>query len=292
MTTTDPTEPTPTPERPPRNVVEALARVLAELGGIPKLTSQQRQKAGMSTGSGEGGLTYAYRSVDQLAAAAQPLLGKYGVVIVPRKVEATVTEITVNNKPWTDERHKVIWRIYGPGGLEDWIKAKSIGVGRDNSDKGANKASTMAYKNLLLRLFSIGDPSDDADHERVETQREPTISVEAQEAIRAVIAAIPTEEERMKVRAQVASTWGRPAEILARDGSDVQTFVLSKLREALATAAPTTATTEPAALPLGEPDPTPAPEPEPEPVHDQERTPPVAPTPRAKAGSRAQAQPS
>lgn len=297
---TDPAEPaTDTPEQPsqgrPRNVIQALARVQAELGGIPKLTSAQRQKAGMGTGSGDGGISYAYRGIDQLAAAVQPLLGRYGIAIVPTKVTSTVTDLMMNGKPWTDERHKVRWTIYGPGGLGDYVTATTFGLGRDNSDKGANKASTGAYKNLLLRLFAIGDPSDDADHDRVETQSEPTISVEAQEAIRAVIAELPTEEERMEVRRQVAATWGRPQNILARDGADVQTFVLSKLREALATVgAAAIAVTEPVQPTLADDTPDPvapaageSPEPaaaaEPEPIDPGDETPRLRP----RVGSRA-----
>ena len=46
--------------------------------------------------------------------------------------------------------------------------ATTEGLGRDNSDKGYNKASTAAFKNLLLRLLCIGDPRDDTDGHVVE----------------------------------------------------------------------------------------------------------------------------
>jgi hypothetical protein len=57
----------------------------------------------------------------------------------------------------------VRWSIYGPGGIDDRIEAVTVGLGRDNSDKGYPKAITQAYKNLLLRVLMIGDPADDAD---------------------------------------------------------------------------------------------------------------------------------
>ncbi len=135
----------------PANVITALAKVQAEIGGIQK------------TRGGEGGITYAYRGIDAIA-AAQPLLGKHGVVINP--TEATITnveELTINNKPWTDTLVTVHWTIYGPGGTTDHIEAVTQGLGRDNSDKGINKACTQAFKNLLLRILCIGDPNDDAD---------------------------------------------------------------------------------------------------------------------------------
>lgn len=133
------------------NVVTALASVQAAIGGIVK------------TRGGEGGISYAYRGIDAIAAAAQPLLGAAGVIIVPTATITHVEQITVNGKPWTDTFVNVEWAIYGPGGATDVIDAQTQGIGRDNSDKGYNKAATQAFKNLLLRLLCIGDPQDDAD---------------------------------------------------------------------------------------------------------------------------------
>lgn len=155
----------------PRNVVAALARVLAELGGIDKLTPQQRQQRGIA--GGDTGIAYAYRGIDQIAGAAQPLLGKYGVIIVPTILESRVDQITVNQRPWTDTWVRVHWTIYGPGGIEDRVSAITEGLGRDNADKGQNKAMTSAAKNLLLRLLMIGDPSDDSDGHTAERDQVP-----------------------------------------------------------------------------------------------------------------------
>lgn len=152
----------------PANVIAALARVQADIGGIEKLTPEQRRKRGQGGGD-ERGVSYAYRGIDQIAAAAQPLFGKFGIVIVPEMRSYVAKEIQVNAKPWTDAELIVNWRVYGPGGRDDFIDARTVGLGRDNSDKAANKAMTGAYKNLLLRLLCIGDPDDDTDghtHER------------------------------------------------------------------------------------------------------------------------------
>lgn len=141
------------------DVTAALAAVMSELGGIEKLTAAERARRGM--GGGDQGVNYAYRGIDQIAAQVQPLLAKHGVVIVPMSTSSTVKEITVNSRPWTDTFIRIEWLIAGPNGTA--LNACSEGQGRDNSDKGINKATTSAFKNLLLRLLCIGDPADDTD---------------------------------------------------------------------------------------------------------------------------------
>ena len=134
------------------NVITALAKVQSEIGGIGKTRPK------------DGQLSYAYRGIDAIASEAQPLFGKHGVVIVPTKTTITSVEpLTVNGKPWTDTLVSVHWTIYGPGGVDDCIESTTSGLGRDNSDKGVNKAATQAFKNLVLRILCIGDPQDDAD---------------------------------------------------------------------------------------------------------------------------------
>lgn len=154
----------------PRNVIEAHARVEREIKGIRRLTPAQRARM---TGieSGEKGVNFAYRGIDQIASLAQPLFGEYGVVFVPSVVDITIDKIvkgttaTMDNTPWTRTMVTVDFAIYGPGGAEneDVIHSVVIGLGDDNSDKGINKAMTAAFKNVLLRVLCIGDPQDDTD---------------------------------------------------------------------------------------------------------------------------------
>lgn len=176
--TTEPDTVEPTTP-PPTNVIQALACVLAEMGGIPKLTPQERQKLGMSGGGGDDyGIKYGYRSIDQIAAAAQPLLGKFGIVMAPRVLSHDVTKVPVgqHGAMWDHHTMLVEYVVYGPGGTKDKIKVTVIGEGRDNSDKGANKAQTMAFKNALLRLLCIGDPADDPDHGKFITTEQPPVA--------------------------------------------------------------------------------------------------------------------
>jgi hypothetical protein len=134
------------------NIIVALAKVQAAIGGIGKSKPKDAQ------------LSYAYRGIDAISAAAQPLFGEHGIVIVPTVATITsIQDVTINGKPWTDTFVSVEWTVYGPGGIDDCITSVTQGVGRDNSDKGISKGMTQAFKNLLLRLLCIGDPQDDAD---------------------------------------------------------------------------------------------------------------------------------
>lgn len=176
--TTEPVEELPLPT----NVIAALARVTAEIGGIAKTRRR------LEPGEREG-LKFPYRGIDAIASQAQPLLGKYGIVIVPTEAKiVNVENVTVGGNPWTDTLVTVLWTVYGPGGLDDSFESVTQGLGRDNSDKGYNKGATQAYKNLLLRLLCIGDPKDDADepeHQDNVTSPPPVESAEEREAAKA-----------------------------------------------------------------------------------------------------------
>lgn len=152
------------------SVIQAVARVMADLPAIGK--------DGVAPAS-QGG--YRFRGIEAVTAALQPLLAKHGVVIVPTAiVDWTERELTLQNKPWTDNRAVVSWKVYGPRG--DFFTAETPGIGRDNSDKGSNKMMTAAYKYLLLQVFCIGDRSDDSDGTTVATEWEPEPVITAEQA--------------------------------------------------------------------------------------------------------------
>lgn len=140
-------------ESPAANVVVALNRVLRDLPGIGK---------GGRADARQGG--YAYRGIEQITREAGPLFAKHGVVFVPKVLSWERDEITVADKPWTDDRMTILYTVYGPGGTGDCIEVGPIpAVGRDNSDKGTNKALTQAFKYALLQVLCIADDKDDAD---------------------------------------------------------------------------------------------------------------------------------
>lgn len=128
-------------------VHQAIAAVMGELGGI-----------GKDAKSPQG---YSYRGIEAITKEIRPLLAKHGVVIVPRAEVFDTRACAGMKEGWQDTYMNVEWTIVGPDGSR--LDASTVGIGRDNSDKGANKAMTQAYKYLLLDLFAISDASDDAD---------------------------------------------------------------------------------------------------------------------------------
>jgi hypothetical protein len=143
---------------PAPNVIQALANVRLDLKGIGKDHKADPKQGG-----------YAYRGIEDITAALGPLLGKHCVVFLPRVIEHHTKEIEVNTKPWTDTFLRVEYDIYGPGGLSDHVVAGPVLViGRDNTDKGANKAMSQAYKQVLGQVFCIGDSKDDTDGQTAE----------------------------------------------------------------------------------------------------------------------------
>lgn len=168
----------------PRNVIEALNAVMSDLPGISR---------GLDSSQG-----YKYRGIEQITVEAQPLFAKHGVVFAPSVDSYEVKDITVNNKPWTDTILMVRYRVYGPGGPSDFIDVGPIvGIGRDNSDKGANKAMTQAFKYALIQTFTIADAKDDGDqqsHEADARRPEPTPAQKERGAFKARVLASPVKD--------------------------------------------------------------------------------------------------
>jgi hypothetical protein len=68
---------------------------------------------------------------------------------------------------------RVTWRFYGPDG--GWIEAETLGQAADAGDKAVPKASSVAYRVLLLQALCIptGDEDPDATaHERAGARRQ------------------------------------------------------------------------------------------------------------------------
>jgi hypothetical protein len=157
MTAVSP-DPSASERPPPTNVIQAIARVMEDAPAVGK--------DGKFSG---GGTSYNFRSIEGVTAALQKIMGRYCVVAVPKVVERTTRAFEQNAKPWTEENLTLIYTVYGPGGVSDSIEVGPLyALGRDNSDKGTNKAMSQAYKQALVQLFVIGDSKDDGDSERAE----------------------------------------------------------------------------------------------------------------------------
>lgn len=232
--------PDPSPAEGPTNVIEAIARIMVDLPAIGRGSQASAQQGG-----------YAYRGIEAITSEAQGLCGKYCVVFVPKVVDSDVREITVNGKPWTDTTLKVEYTVYGPGGAEDLITVGPLmAIGRDNSDKGANKAMTQAYKYALVQTFCIGDKKDDADnaaHEadaRPEPVQPPPVDPETDALMHELAELVKTMEppgERDKLASHLRGRFG-PSKDMTPE----------QINEALIVAAgwPHTSPTPPAAEPV------------------------------------------
>ena len=128
----------------------ALARIISELPAIGK---DDRMSG--------GGLNYNYRGIEAITSHVQPLLAKHGVIIIPQSRVVSLVPSPDQKPAWQDITLEIDWLIVGPDGST--LNARTVGVGRDASDKTATKAATQAYKYLLLHLFCISDKDDDAD---------------------------------------------------------------------------------------------------------------------------------
>ena len=185
----------------PNNVIEALARVMADLPAIGKDTKSEN-------------LPYKYRSIEDMTGAVQPLFGKYGVVMVPSVLRWETRDLVINNKPWTDTVLEVVYTVYGPAGQDDKIMVGPlVSIGRDNSDKGPNKALTQAFKYALIQALCISDSRDDGDKENVEADPLPRPSAEAEEAMHELTLLIEDfpETERKLLRTYLRNRFGPPS---------------------------------------------------------------------------------
>lgn len=198
--------------KPAANVIEALCRVMDDLPGIGKDGKAAPQQGG-----------YAYRGIDQITPHTQQLFARHGVVFVPRVASHELREIVVAGKPWLDVVVLVEYTAYGPGGIEDRITVGPVlAIGRDNSDKGGNKALTQAMKYALLQTLQVSDPVDDADGETYEADHHPPHS-----------APKPVSQRQAPTVKQLAI---KANEVFAAEGEEApegrKTKVLERLRHA------------------------------------------------------------
>jgi hypothetical protein len=107
---------------------------------------------------GKGGYNtqqqYAFRGIEHVLTALNPILCKHGVFVVPTAVKriADVRESSRGNKVYAVAL-KVRFTFYGI--LGDSVEAVTWGEGTDSLDKATNKAHTGAYKNALHEVFAI-----------------------------------------------------------------------------------------------------------------------------------------
>lgn len=141
-------------------LAEKLLRIEAEMPEIQK-TGQNVDKAGK--------VQYEFVEQQTIMHAVRPLLIKYGILVIPR-----VIEHKLHNKQGFDTRAnaevgkgvKVVasmeFVFINTHDREDILTIPWTAEGDDYGDKGTNKATTIAQKNMYIRLFNIADTDPDA----------------------------------------------------------------------------------------------------------------------------------
>lgn len=127
------------------NIYQRILGIMSELHYIAK---------GDKTVNGQ----YRFVSHDQVTEKIQPLLVKYGIVILP-----SVEDMTQDNNRTTVKLAMQFINVDWP---TDYTFLYFWGYGVDNGDKGPGKAISYAYKYGLLKTFCLktgDDPDNDAN---------------------------------------------------------------------------------------------------------------------------------
>lgn len=120
--------------------------------------------------------SYPFLPVDDIVARLAPALLENGVITVPRITEAVqdtarFPKVNMNGEPIHDGRPPAIQVVSRIRYELDFvavvdgskITAQAYGESQDTGDKGLRRAATQAYKEILLRTFSIVTGEDDPD---------------------------------------------------------------------------------------------------------------------------------
>ena len=138
-----------------------------------------------------GTTKYKAISEEKVTSTIRDQLIAFGIVILPVKQDATITELMRTDKS-VNQRADVhtVYRIQNIEDVNDYIEVESNGSGVDTQDKAIGKAMTYAYKYMLLRSFAIPTGEDPDKVSSAETDAKlghETINAQMEEALRTLI---------------------------------------------------------------------------------------------------------
>jgi len=180
-------------------IYSLINKVMSEVGGVEKNSKNTQQG-------------YSFRGIDDLYAALQPPLVKYGVFYVTNveKVEQSLKE-SKSGGMLTCTVLTVSFTFYAPDGSS--IVVRTVGEGMDSGDKSCSKAMSTALKYALLQLFCIptSEPKD-SEHESPEPvyKRESEVTVSDWERLEQIGSSNKWPKAYMKVYLDNAKKTGRP----------------------------------------------------------------------------------
>jgi hypothetical protein len=144
-------------------IYELIPKVMQDIGAIGKGRKNQQQN-------------YAFRGIDDMYNAVQPVLVKHGVFVCPAVIEQAREERQ------TKSGGNLIYTIltvkhtfFAPDG--SFVEVITVGEAMDSGDKSANKAMSAAMKYALIEVFSIpteGDnDTENTSHETTPREQKP-----------------------------------------------------------------------------------------------------------------------
>ena len=132
----------------PMGIYAAMAAIAAEIGAIGK---DKRCTQGAN---------FAYRGIDDVYNALNPIMAKHGVFVLPIAGERT-TETRQTQKGATIEVvvMRMTYKFCHADGSS--VEAVTVGQAMDSGDKATNKAMAIAHKYAILQAFCI--PTEDME---------------------------------------------------------------------------------------------------------------------------------
>lgn len=177
-------------------IYKAMASIIKEIGHI----SKEKSTTGFAS--------YNYRGIDDVYNAINPLMGKFGVFVLPVAQERISEERKTKNNGIANY---VILRMKYYFCHEDgsYVECSTIGEAMDSGDKGTNKAMSIAMKYALFQVFCIpteemDDPdavsetfiADNKDNDKTKAKAEKEKIQEVRQQARANNPNPPTEAQK------------------------------------------------------------------------------------------------
>lgn len=186
-------------------VEEKIAKIMGELPAIGKDSKAPDVMGG-----------FMFRGIEQLTGILQTRCAAEGIVFIPRVVHMQILDAPSTSRGGV-QKDVVLQVEYEVSDGDDAILVGPIvGIGRDGTDKGANKAMTQAFKYAILQLFMISDKADDGDAQSYEDTKapEPPVAAALDAAHEALVARIKNltpdqQAECRRFRAEVGE-WPLP----------------------------------------------------------------------------------
>lgn len=224
---------------PGGDVLSAIRAVQADLlgaGGIGKDVAAPQKAGG-----------FAYRGIDQVMAAVSPLLVKHGLVIAPHNPQGGFEMVQAGGRSEALIELVMTYRVYGPGGVADYIDVSIYAHGMNARDKAATTANSYAWRTLVTQLFAIPVETDDGESRHEEIDADPKLNSAQLNALGEAIMKLP-EHVRDSAVDHMSSTYGASDQMRA---SQFQS-ALQDLAERLADAQAPSETVQQAAEKLAE----------------------------------------